>query len=583
MLSLTLLAAVTLAAPSPWSPPSPEERTRAERFVAERDAQYSPDEAMLRRPFSTPGYHTELKGGFVHPTRESLLYALQLLDTGDPARLDRALRVLDRVLGLQDTDPASRTFGIWSWYMEEPLATMAKPDFNWADFNGVTLLQIARDHRGRLSPELSRRVDQAILNACAAIRKRNVPMGYTNIAVMGTYVTVVAGELLGSAENLAYGLQRLERLHATVTDNGGLEEYNSPTYTVVALEELARLKAHVRTASAHPRIDAMLRLAWEEIAGHFHAPTRQWAGPHSRAYSSLLRPATLALIQRSLAGAADFGAAVNPLDDRRLPLSCPEDLRAAFLRLDSPRTTVSRFIRRSGTVGTTHLHPDYALGSINRGDLWNQRRALLLHWGTHRSPGYLQLRFLKDGRDFASAHLDSAQREGLVLGAVTIVTDGGDSHISLDMVKNATITASDLRLRFELGGPAARAATVSLAEENTGASLALGSLRARLAVPRASLDGVAARLETGADEEKRWIDVVLHRGAERRLDLREVNDAIVAFGLAVGELPPLEIREAGGELRLGAAGLSLAVPVKPGLRRFDDSVHAPRGSGGGYR
>jgi hypothetical protein len=115
---------------------------------------------------------------------------------------------------------------------------------------------------------------------------------------------------------------------------------------------------------------------------------------------------------------------------------------------------VETFVKRFNRIGTTYLHPQFALGTVNHEDLWNQRRALLLHFGTHQKPGYMHLRFLKNGYDLSSAWLTTAQREGVVLGAVNFVTNGGDTHISLDLVKNAKIKARDLRLRLEFGGAA---------------------------------------------------------------------------------------------------------------------------------
>ena len=51
--------------------------------LAEQGRNYDPDEQMLRSRFSSPGYHTTLRTGEVHRTRESLGYAVALLDTGD--------------------------------------------------------------------------------------------------------------------------------------------------------------------------------------------------------------------------------------------------------------------------------------------------------------------------------------------------------------------------------------------------------------------------------------------------------------------------------------------------------------------
>ena len=60
-------------------------RTRLERALTRLHAQYDPAAQMLRELYHSPGYHTTLKGGFVHGTRPSLNYAVALLDTGDEA------------------------------------------------------------------------------------------------------------------------------------------------------------------------------------------------------------------------------------------------------------------------------------------------------------------------------------------------------------------------------------------------------------------------------------------------------------------------------------------------------------------
>jgi hypothetical protein len=582
-----LLALVTfvpaLLAASNWRPPTGDALARLERALAPMDANYDPKEQMLRRPFSSPGYHTELKSGFVHPTRDTFTYALGLLDTGKPERLERAVAVLRRVIGLQDANPASARFGIWSWYLEEPLATMKQPDFNWADFNGVTLLQIDRDHRERLPADLAAEVRAAILRACAAIKKRNVGPGYTNIAIMGAYVTLVAGEQLGVEEYRDYGLARLRRFHDHTLENGAFEEYNSPAYTVIAVQELSRLQAHVQTPAARELIAPMLRKAWEEVATHFHAPTRQWAGPNSRAYSSLVKPAALVVIQRASGGALNLGVDVAELDELRLPLACPPDLVPLFRELTSPRTVTEPFIKRSDTVGTTYLHPQFALGSINHGDLWNQRRALLLHFGTVQRPGYLHLRFLKDGYDFASAQLIAAQQAGTVLGAVNLVTDGGDTHIVLNKVKDGRIRASDLRLRFELGGPAGLATRFKAADLGQPIPIKLDGLDVSVTVLKASLGGQTATTEVTRDDTTVSLDVVLYHGAEKEFDLRALSDAIVGFVLAVGPSPAVQSETRDGRLFLKAPGLAVDAAIRPAPRQWDDSWHAPLGSNGGYR
>ncbi len=345
---------------------SPLQKARLLKALEGPDRQYDPREKMLRRPFSSPGYHTTITGGTVHPTRDSLGYAVALLDTGEPERLKRAEDVLRKVISLQDQNPKSRTYGIWSWFLEEPLSKMSPPDWNWADFCGVQLLQVALDHRKRLDPDLAGQVDDAIRHAAASIRRRNVGPAYTNISIMGTYVTLVAAELYDDADLKAYALDRLKKICDYNTGQGAFTEYNSPTYTVVAVEELARLRLHVRDAAARGLVEALYRMGWEEIAQHFHPPTRQWAGPHSRCYGTLLGRGTLAFIDRALEGRAGFGSEEVPsLHEHRLPAPCPPDFAPLFLSLPKAISSWMSLVKALGNGSPSRLTTTLK-GSLSR-------------------------------------------------------------------------------------------------------------------------------------------------------------------------------------------------------------------------
>ena len=73
---------------------SRQEKEGLLKALRQKDPQYDPAEKMLRGRFSSPGYHTPLKSGYVHRTRNSLQYAVALLDSGQPDRLKRAKDIL---------------------------------------------------------------------------------------------------------------------------------------------------------------------------------------------------------------------------------------------------------------------------------------------------------------------------------------------------------------------------------------------------------------------------------------------------------------------------------------------------------
>lgn len=71
----------------------------------------------------------------------------------------------------------------------------------------------------------------------------------------------------------------------------------------------------------------------------------------------------LSMIQHGSHGAIVFPVSTLPdREERRLPFHCPPDLLPHFTSLPSPRLEVSDFVPSTQTVGTTYLHPAFALG-----------------------------------------------------------------------------------------------------------------------------------------------------------------------------------------------------------------------------
>ena len=570
------------------------------KALNQQDKRYDPAERMIRRPFSSPGYHTTLKGGFVHPTRDSLNYAVALLDSGQADRLERAEQILRRVIALQDQDPKSRTYGIWSWFMEEPLDKMSPPDWNWADFCGAQLLQVAIDHMGRLPEDLQQRIRDSILHAGRAIKRRNVGPGYTNIAIMGAYVTLVAGEVFNDTELFEYGKARLKRFHEHTFKHGSFSEYNSPTYSIVAIKELTRLLRHVKDAESQKLLHELNRFAWRHVARHFHPPSRQWAGPHSRCYATLLRDGTLTFIQRSANGSVHFlpeSETFESLDAHRLVAQCPEELLHYFTELPEPRLEIETFARNAGdrhdVIGTTYLHPAFTLGSVNIGDLWNQRRPLLAYWKTEAGVVAMRFRCLHDDYDYSSASLFTVQDKGDILGAVVFATDRGDTHISLDRLKNATVKAGDLRLRLQFEGAIDTLRLPSKVELNQLMMMSSGPVNISLRIPHAVFSPYPVKMDTGRTGEIAYIDIILYRGEQKHINFADMNEAAVIFVLSVSNQETLipnrqlsivnnQSSVVAGWSRPGQSYMSLSVPAKPlssskqkaaSSAKFGDSNH----------
>lgn len=589
--------------------PQTWDRKLLDRALHLEDPRYDQAERMLSRVLG-PGYryHTKLHNSRVHPTRESLEYALYLLEAGGRERIGRAMATIDRVLSLQDRDPESKWYGIWGWYLEEPPAKMEPADWNWADFNGSTLLLIELRHGGKLPAELRQRVREAIEHCARSIIRRNVSMRYTNIAVMGTFVTLAAGELLGDEGIVEYARQRVVRLCGAIDESGSFDEYNSPAYARVTLTNLARIRMYVEDAESRRRAGNIERRCWLHLASHWDARRAQFGGPMSRCYATDLGyPLWL---EKALGGRLGLarpddvkqgGDAETAIHD----LCCPEDLAEEFLKPQAAHQhrEMYQIAREVGApvVGTCYVNDAYSLGSVNRGDFWNQRRPILAFFGGRVRPAAsLTVRVIKDGYDFSSALLFSVQERGFLAGVVNFRDPGGDRHISLDMVKNGRFDCGRLFIEFDFES---LPDGFSYQEERDGAiRLASSIMQANLAIRGGRFGPYQPKMKLTAGKQSLVVTVdLVPPERQKRVEWRKTPEAWTAFTLAFGgpgetdfselaKRTPFEIRKSAGKVYLewltaaGKLGLSAAVrpaPIEAQLMAYSatidgSAVPAPR-------
>lgn len=544
-----------------------------------------------------PGFkiHSALPpGSAVHETRSSAHYALELMERSGPDDGARATGILRELVACQDADETSPTFGLWGYYHEEPARRMQPPDYNWADFIGALLLLVVHRHATTLSPEVQSLLGGAIRRAAQCSIRRNVSMSYTNIAVKSTFLIVGAAELLGDAALDQAARDRLAKF-AQAYDKpvGGCSpwaEFNSPTYAAVSLTNFARMRQYWRDDNNRALAARLERRLWEHLAHHWHAPTRQFTGPMSRCYRTDLRAdaAIQALLQKATNGQLDFYATpeeLPPTGDVALhSFQCPEDLVPRFVTLEAPTAATPPYRECYGAQkekvrplqGTVWKTSAYTLGTVNRLDMWTQRRNLLLRWKTPDDAGprpagrYAVLRLLKDGYDFASATLVCVQERGSALGIVTFARDAGDKHINLHVV-NDRFLASDLRLSLEIVGLSADI-TPTAFDPVVGATLALAPEAHLVYGIRAARWG-GAKVERGevrrSGEKNVALDLVFYQGDERAFTWDEVAPAYAVWTLAVHSEPParaepFHVREEPGDglvvratWATGAASLSV--------------------------
>lgn len=537
--------------------------------ISEMDKLYDPKGKMITQVLKGWNYHTDAESGTFHDVRASFYYAVALLDCGMKEYEQRAFDVIEKTISLQDTISTSRSCGVWPYFEEEPLATKKSPiDYNWADFNAAALLDIYMGHKDKLPADLLKKIENSIVLAAHAVQRRNCGPGYTNIAIMGTYITYVTSHLFNIPEMQEYAVKRLKTFYDYTQEKNGFSEYNSPTYSIVAIDELNRMQRHIVEPEAKKMIDELYEKCWDMIARHYHQKTAQWAGPHSRSYSTLIDPSFYGILKEASQGKIDLGYEPTR-SDVKMKHYIPEWLLPYFLTPEYPRTEVDVFEKSEPQIiGTTYLTNDYVISSVSRSSMWNQRRPLTAYWGELNAAHYLQVRLLHDDYDFSTASIFTQQKENCVLAAINWGTNGGDKHISIDRIRDGQFKAKDLRLRFEFGN--CKNLNVNLPTgKNVAFTIDACGVKAGICLLEARFDNLKGYWEKGGDGENSWIDYVIYSGDEKEFDLTQVSQAIYAFALSLGDISgEYSVDNAtavisGNLLNATWGELSIQAPVRP--------------------
>ena len=543
-----------------------QEKRLYEGIMEKADACFDREVMMPREWRGENGYHSCLVNQYVHSTNASFLYAYELMNRGREEDCRCAEEILRRVLPLQDTDPEHDTYGIWSYFLEESLDEMNPPDWNWADFCGKRLLQIYVEFGHLLSEEVREMVRSAVIHACNSIIRRNMGPHYTNISIMGTLVTMAAGENLKEERLMDYAKERLKKLYDFNMGHGCYQEYNSPSYTWVVIDDIASMIGLIHDEESVRMFKDLNDLAWRCIAEHFHYKTKQWAGPHARFYAMLEDDQLLMRIQRSL----NYRIRLLDLEKEglaeHLPLGffsfdcvCPKEFERYFVTPNEEASVDAMFVQdekaENREIAVCFQSEDYTLGTFYRSIFWNQRRNHISYFGTEEAPVYCGLKCLHDGYDYSSGLIVTAQDGARTVSAIGFGTNGGDTHCGLDLVKDATISAEDIRVRFEIGG-AVDSVQLEQTDERTFLLKAAGlTLRIRFPYAAFGREKVYFRIteekehvnETGGHKDvfcAKCIDAVLYSGERKRICFTELEECCCAVSF--------EIVPKGGEFRPAA-------------------------------
>ncbi len=444
-------------------------------------------ECLFYEQLRGANYHSARGEGRAYRTVRNAEYVVMLLAEGGDANIKTAETIIRKLLDHQDTNPNNSTFGVWPYYFEEPIESMINPDWNWACFIGRILIVIQNEFSDLLDEQMQSDIKLAVQNACRCVLSRNLGVDYTNIVLMSAFVLIAGGELIGDDEVYEKGVDLLERELDFVRKNGGYIEYNSPTYGMIDIEESGRILYYCKDVRVQAVARALHDEAWKVYLEHYHLPTGQLAGPHSRCYSDLQalhNPLTLtntsvydlfAKKQGAIPSLLQIGTGTDIFLDEQdieynilwpfMTLECPKEyldlldkevIEEDYYREHDPLTSDELRVHIEKGLKTlssyTYRTNDYCLGTFNRHDLWNQRRPLVASLKTDVGFSVFRVRCMHDEMDFASGLCTNVQHKNVVAGGLSLVKDHGDYHFILTQMDDCSITTDKFFFEFSLVG-----------------------------------------------------------------------------------------------------------------------------------
>ena len=523
-----------------------------EQGVAAAMERFDPAYGLLSTRRQVHHHTVDVPDGWYHAPRESAYLCLGLLEccriSFRASWVAAATDILGSLARTQAiADPDAPWYGLWHYYVEQPVAEWQYKDYNWACFIATALLLVLIRHRDALPADAIEDATLMIRRAVICVGRRDVRPEYTNIAALSSFVMIAAGELLADAALRASGIDKVRALSSILSESNAVDEYFSPGYTGVALVGLHCIEGYTRDPDGVSAARIGARCLWNHIADGWHS-SGELCGPHSRAYTVRQGLSWIA----ALVHVATDGT-YEPDDDEigELP-----KIACLLQRVDLPHHTVNRFLDPGGdrvvsgageahatpagprrTHYTAYLTSEWCVGSVDLQDSRTDRQNLVAYWRGHDRSGYLIARSTTSHADAAfGLYLCAAQDRGTVLAAFFPSEFDDPSPMR---PRDGTDTAL-IETGVEVdGGGTALTVTVDQAPVSIGECVPLGRQTvcvlagpAEIALRPIPCGDLSPRLQISEDGRSMSVRWTWYQGGFRRVRWHELEGDASAFLLS---------------------------------------------------
>jgi hypothetical protein len=314
-------------------------------MVSYGDLHFDPAQGLLKLPVNgkRSTIAENVGGGARYSVRESLDYALVLLERAERSLQGRAEAIISRVIDLQETGSLKeKTQGMWPRFLGEPVEVLPGDEVIQTNLNVMTLLLIWHRHRRRLRPVLLDKIVQAITQATVC-RQLSDSSNHAN-RITGIFVLLSGAEITGDGDLLTHAIYQWERLSAAMMVDGKRSHNCSLRETALCIVGLHAIESYVRNERARAFTEPLLARLWIDVAESFSPVARTLAEPRQRAYvislnesAEMLGP----LIEKAGRGAVAY----SPVEEGRDPFGA---LYACVVSGDAPPDVAAALSARTG-------------------------------------------------------------------------------------------------------------------------------------------------------------------------------------------------------------------------------------------
>lgn len=496
----------------------------------------------LVHEYCTPNYHSRLNPGEHYFINSSTKLAAAIFFNEYAEKYNIANDLLKNVVKCQCKE--GELTGLWSYYYEESLEEMVAPDGNFADFNAIPMLAVLKEQADKLDDEVRKDVEEACVNACHAIIKRDLTIIYTNPCIMDMYVTIVCGEMLSKPDFVEYGKNKLDRMYRHIMENKTFDEYNCTGYSLLIADIFSIMLRHISDEEVQKKVKELNMIVWKMIGEHFHFKTGEICGPNLRRYTNFLNGEGGADIEK--ATETDIVGTYNEnygMMDAIYDKKCPEEILHVFREKNTEKNFVKMINRGSNypwfsqaSVDMHYMCEDYCLGSFSLSDAWNQHVYINGYIGDRKEKCCLRMRVLHNKYDFCSAFIGTLQEKNAAVSVVNFHTNRGDTHVDLDPVINSTIKATDLRVRWQIEANIKGVIEkINVIKKENSCILQILGTDVEISYPFAEISGEEPYFEISQKGKELFVDMVLYSGEEKEINLAKLESAVVVTYITIGD------------------------------------------------